>query len=715
MNLPLLLYIMFATFAPSLGGEVAFDSRALLIDGKRQLLISGSLHYPRSTPAMWPGLLSSLKGFGANIVEMYDFWTCHESVRGQYNFEGRCDVVRFIKEAQKAGLWVLLRIGPYVNAEWNYGGLPAWLKFVGGITFRTYNAPYLAEMKRWVTRLVDLLKENKLFYSQGGPIVAAQIENEYQNQEHEYGEDGKRYVQWCASFARNLSIGVPWIMCYQDDAPADIINTCNGFYCDWWISQHKQRFPNQPSWFTENWMGWYQRWGDPRPLRPAEDIAFSVLRWFARGGTLMNYYMFYGGNSYERLVGGPGFATNYAFDAMLDEFGQKNQPKFSHLRRLNEILTLHSATILASEPIFSQLEPNVEAHVYGVLGTRDCLAFLSNVDSAQNKTVVYNSRTYYLPAWSVSILEGCSEQVYNSALVQAPSQQYIMREINMGPAKAGWLDEPIARAGPAEYFRSPREQLSATRDSTDYLWYSTIYTNKDEATKKCELRFENVKDLAHVFVNKKLVGSTTGNVSVEVPKGRTELDVLSMTLGLINYGSFFEKYKRGIVGKVWLCGTDITEATWKHVSGVAGEVKKYYDPDVAKTLPWNTDLTSAKHRPLTWFMRKLTLSPGSLPLALDMVTMGKGYAWINGHNVGRYYLTLAKGNCAPCDYRRLYYAGKCQVGCGQFSQRFYNVPLDWVLQGENTLVVFEETGGDIEGVKVVERHPQEFEGAETAE
>jgi len=101
--------------------NVSYDHRALIIDGQRRMLISAGIHYPRATPEMWPHLLSMSKESGADVIQTYTFWNGHEPVRGQYNFAGRYDLVKFVKLVQNAGLYLHLRIGPYVCAEWNFG------------------------------------------------------------------------------------------------------------------------------------------------------------------------------------------------------------------------------------------------------------------------------------------------------------------------------------------------------------------------------------------------------------------------------------------------------------------------------------------------------------------------------------------------------------------------------------------------------------------
>lgn len=122
--------------------NVTYDGRSLIIDGERKMLFSGSIHYPRSTPDMWPSLISKAKQGGIDVIETYVFWNIHEPQPGQYDFSGRRDIVAFIKEIQAQGLYACLRIGPYIEGEWTYGGFPFWLHDVPGIVFRSNNEPF---------------------------------------------------------------------------------------------------------------------------------------------------------------------------------------------------------------------------------------------------------------------------------------------------------------------------------------------------------------------------------------------------------------------------------------------------------------------------------------------------------------------------------------------------------------------------------------------
>lgn len=200
---------------------------------------------------MWEDLIRKAKHGGLDVIDTYVFWDVHEPSPGNYNFEGRYDLVRFIKTVQKVGLYANLRIGPYVCAEWNFGGIPVWLKYVPGISFRTDNEPFKAAMQGFTQKIVQMMKSEKLFQSQGGPIILSQIENEYGPESRAMGAAGRAYLNWAASMAVGLGTGVPWVMCKQNDAPDPVINSCNGFYCD----DFTPNKPYKPSMWTESWSG----------------------------------------------------------------------------------------------------------------------------------------------------------------------------------------------------------------------------------------------------------------------------------------------------------------------------------------------------------------------------------------------------------------------------------------------------------------------------
>nr|CAC44501.1 beta-galactosidase [Fragaria x ananassa] len=688
---------------------VSYDHRALVIDGKRRVLVSGSIHYPRSTPEMWPDLIQKSKDGGLDVIETYVFWNLHEPVRGQYNFEGRNDLVGFVKAVAEAGLYVHLRIGPYVCAEWNYGGFPLWLHFIPGIKLRTDNEPYKAEMHRFTAKIVEMMKNEKLYASQGGPIILSQIENEYGNIDKAYGPAAKTYINWAANMAVSLDTGVPWVMCQQADAPSSVINTCNGFYCD----QFSPNSNSTPKIWTENWSGWFLSFGGAVPQRPVEDLAFAVARFYQRGGTFQNYYMYHGGTNFGRSSGGPFIATSYDYDAPLDEYGLLRQPKWGHLKDVHKAIKLCEPAMVATDPTISSLGQNIEAAVYKTGSV--CSAFLANVDTKSDATVTFNGNSYQLPAWSVSILPDCKNVVINTAkintatMVPSFTRQSISADVEPTEAVGSgwsWINEPVGISKGDAFTRvGLLEQINTTADKSDYLWYSTSIDVKGGY--KADLHVQSLGHALHAFVNGKLAGSGTGNsgnakVSVEIPvefaSGKNTIDLLSLTVGLQNYGAFFDLVGAGITGPVQLKGSangttiDLSSQQWTYQIGLKGE-----DEDLPSgSSQWISQPTLPKNQPLTWYKTQFDAPGGSNPVALDFTGMGKGEAWVNGQSIGRYWPTnvAPKTGCTDCNYRGAYSADKCRKNCGMPSQKLYHVPRSWMKSSGNTLVLFEEVGGD---------------------
>uniref|UniRef100_A0A0D9V1R6 Beta-galactosidase n=1 Tax=Leersia perrieri TaxID=77586 RepID=A0A0D9V1R6_9ORYZ len=299
---------------------VSYDERSLVIDGQRRIVISGSIHYPRSTPEMWPDLIKKAKEGGLDAIETYIFWNGHEPHRRQYNFEGNYDVIRFFKEIQNAGMYGILRIGPYICGEWNYGGLPAWLRDIPGMQFRLHNEPFENEMETFTTLIINKMKDANMFAKQGGPIILAQIENEYGNimGKLNNNQSASEYIHWCADMANKQNVGVPWIMCQQDD---DVPHN---------VDEHPQDLDRELDWlvylnmldlkYTDlNHTIRFKAWDKPDFHRSAEDIAFAVAMFFQKRGSLQNYYMYHGGTNFGRTSGGPYITTSYDYDAPLDE------------------------------------------------------------------------------------------------------------------------------------------------------------------------------------------------------------------------------------------------------------------------------------------------------------------------------------------------------------------------------------------------------------
>ncbi|KAH9717187.1 Beta-galactosidase 10 [Citrus sinensis] len=552
---PFALLIFFSSsITYCFAGNVTYDSRSLIINGRRELIISAAIHYPRSVPGMWPGLVQKAKEGGVNTIESYVFWNGHELSPG------------------KARMYMILRIGPFVAAEYNYGGIPVWLHYIPGTVFRNDTEPF-------------------------------KVENEYGYYESFYGEGGKRYALWAAKMAVAQNIGVPWIMCQQFDTPDPVINTCNSFYCD----QFTPHSPSMPKIWTENWPGWFKTFGGRDPHRPSEDIAFSVARFFQKGGSVHNYYM---------------------ADVYADSSGA-------------------------------------------------CAAFLANMDDKNDKTVVFRNVSYHLPAWSVRAQSSTVEMVPENLQPSEASPDNGSKGLKWEVFKeiAGiWGEADFVKSGFVDH-------INTTKDTTDYLWYTTsIIVNENEEFLKNGSRpvllIESKGHALHAFANQELQGSASGNGThppfkyknpISLKAGKNEIALLSMTVGLQNAGPFYE----------WV-GAGITSVKITGFNSGTLDLSTY-----------------------SWTYKAVVKQPpGDEPIGLDMLKMGKGLAWLNGEEIGRYWPRKSRKSsphdeCVQeCDYRGKFNPDKCITGCGEPSQRWYHIPRSWFKPSENILVIFEEKGGD---------------------
>ncbi|KAL6336873.1 hypothetical protein AAG906_036187 [Vitis piasezkii] len=695
--------------------QITSDARGIMINGERKILISGSVHYPRSTPEMWPDLIQKSKDGGLNTIDTYVFWDLHEPQRRQYDFTGNKDLVRFIKAIQAQGLYAVLRIGPYVCAEWTYGGFPVWLHNQPSIRLRTNNTVYMSEMQTFTTMIVDMMKKEQLFASQGGPIIISQIENEYGNVMRAYHDAGVQYINWCAQMAAALDTGVPWIMCQQDNAPQPMINTCNGYYCD----QFTPNNPNSPKMWTENWSGWYKNWGGSDPHRTAEDLAFSVARFYQLGGTFQNYYMYHGGTNFGRTAGGPYITTSYDYDAPLNEYGNKNQPKWGHLRDLHLLLLSMEKALTYGDVKNVDYGTLTSATIYSYQGKSSC--FFGNSNADRDVTINYGGVNYTIPAWSVSILPDCSNEVYNTAKVNSQYSTFVKKgseaENEPNSLQWTWRGETIQYITPGRFTASELlDQKTVVEDTSDYLYYmTTVDISNDDPIwgKDLTLSVNTSGHILHAFVNGEHIGyqyALLGQFefqfrrSITLQLGKNEITLLSVTVGLTNYGPDFDMVNQGIHGPVQIIASngsadiikDLSNNNqWAYKAGLNGEDKKIF-LGRARYNQWKSDNLPV-NRSFVWYKTTFDAPPGEDPVVVDLMGLGKGEAWVNGHSLGRYWPSyIARGEgCSPeCDYRGPYKAEKCNTNCGNPSQRWYHVPRSFLASTDNRLVLFEEFGGN---------------------
>ncbi|MBR5880277.1 MAG: beta-galactosidase [Clostridia bacterium] len=304
-----------------------YEKDVFLYDGQPVTLISGAVHYFRTVPEYWEDRLSKLKACGFNAVETYTCWNLHERREGQFDFSGILDIERFIETAGRLGLFVILRPGPYICAEWDFGGLPSWLMSYPDLALRCDDPAYLEKVKPYYRELLSRVRPH--LCTNGGNVIMMQVENEYGS----YGDDSI-YLQKVVDIYRENDIDC---LLFTSDGTArwmlsggtlpDVLAVANfGSYVDQMLTLREFQ-KDRPLMCGEFWCGWFDHWYESgRDQRAGEDIAGEVNRFFDLGASF-NFYMFHGGTNFGFWNGAnhPGeyqpTITSYDYCALLTEAG----------------------------------------------------------------------------------------------------------------------------------------------------------------------------------------------------------------------------------------------------------------------------------------------------------------------------------------------------------------------------------------------------------
>ncbi|KAM7479444.1 hypothetical protein LguiA_027657 [Lonicera macranthoides] len=526
--------------------------------------------------------------------------------------------------------------------------------------------------------------------------VEGQIENEYNMVQRSFREDGSRYVRWAADMAVGLYPDIPWVMCKQQDAPDNVISTCNGRHCgDTFAGPNG---PTKPSLWTENWTAQYRAFGDPPSQRAAEDIAYGVARFFSKNGTLNNYYMYYGGTNYGR-TSSAFTTTRYYDEAPIDEYGLIREPKWGHLRDLHRALRLSKKALLWGSPTVQRIDEGLEITVYEQPGTDVCAAFLNNNRSKLPTTINFRGADYTLPPRSISILPDCKTVVYNTMTIVS---QHNARNFHPSQVASNLKWEAYTEKIPAidqlpHKAREPIELYGLKKDVSDYAWYGTSihFDRRDLPMRPDILPVLQIANLGHAmiaFVNNEFIGFGHGSHTenkfvfdrpISLKPGLNTIALLCMTVGLPDSGSYLERRFSGVRG-VTIQGLntgtlDITLNQWSHQVGIEGENFKIFTDEGSKKVQWVP--APENGAPLTWFKTTFDAPEGTNPVALRMESMQKGMVWVNGKSIGRYWSSFRSPIGIP-------------------SQSEYHIPRPFLKPKDNLLVVFEETGGKINEVQV---------------
>lgn len=728
--------------------NVTGSVRSLHFNGIPVLVQCGSIHYPRSHPDDWLSIIQLAKSTGINCISLYVFWSYHEIEPGVYDWTSeRRDIARFIQLIKAEGLLVLLRIGPYVDAEWNYGGLPVWLRpFTAkyqNIEIRTINDIWQQEMQTFTNIVVQYL--SPLFASHGGPIFMIQIENEYDNIAHAFPPaDSSAYMQWTSDMVHSICY---WITCKYENMDVKTNNANNNYYSgDWLRTVHwpKHNY-TQPGITTENWIGspGWTEFGSAKPHRPIEDFTYSIAQFVAYGAAMHNIYMIYGGTNYGRIVGRT-HTTTYSFDPPILEIGIPNNKHFNHLRHL---LTTINSYIPALLSVADQIPPLINITTEGVVcvtyanplnASAQSVVFLINNNDQLDQIVQIDNTSYRISAWSALIIDGNSKLVvYNSSdLSDNEPFQFVTKQLS-DFSSIDYVPEPSLTSTTVHIHPSRKfsfhsnlpvtnttvmqEHYSTTLDQSDYLTYTTVIplTDSDIQSKNITLTLPMRCESLFIFLNstwqtsiftqkEELLVHVNFNLSSFDLKVNTsiELKFVGATMGLPSYGIHLERQGRGLAFQsndtVMFNGRNIIDNKWNYTIGLIGEDQQYFNPANNTKLPWKpmTNRSSDQAKNFNWYRLKFPTPANLIPncsnlYQVNMTGMSKGLLYLNGYSLGRYLTINApdKDPIPPCNYRGVYDPSKCRYDWGKPTQILYHFSghLLNTNSTENELIIFEET------------------------
>lgn len=320
---------------------LTYKGNKFFLDGEEYTIISGAMHYFRIPREYWHDRLLKLKECGFNTVETYTCWNLHEPKENVFDFSGMLDLEAYIDIANELGLNVILRPGPYICAEWEMGGLPAWLLNYPNLTIRCNDELFISKVERYYNELLGLIVPK--LSTNGGNIIMMQIENEYGS----YGDDHE-YMQRIAEIYKKA--GVDCLLFTSDGASSSMLQggTLPEYPCVAnFGSRPNENFkvlndfrPDQPLMCGEYWVGWFDHWYEKHHVRDPKEVA-KLFKDMIDCGASLNFYMFHGGTNFGYMNGANYYdkyeptITSYDYNALLSEAGDLT-PAYFEVRKIIE-------------------------------------------------------------------------------------------------------------------------------------------------------------------------------------------------------------------------------------------------------------------------------------------------------------------------------------------------------------------------------------------
>lgn len=560
------------------------------LNNKKIKIISGAVHYFRIVPEYWKDRLEKLKSIGCNCVETYVPWNFHEPKEGEFDFSGSKDLVKFINIARELDLYVILRPSPYICAEWEFGGLPAWLLKDDSMRVRSTYSGFLKAVDKYFIELFKYIVPLQI--TNGGPIIMMQLENEYGS----FSND-KEYLTAIKDLMIKYGATVPlftsdgaWMDALDAGTLEGIFPTANfGSRSEEQIKNledfmHKNNIQG-PLMCMEFWIGWFNNWGGEFKRRDSDDAANELDCILSKGH--VNIYMFHGGTNFG-FYNGCSYhngidpqTTTYDYDAPLTEWGSPSDKYYSFMKVISKYKDIQ----------VMNLSTEIKFKDYGEI-------------KLSNKVSLFNTlEKLATPIRSINTLN--------------------MEKLNQ---------------------------------NFGYILYRSNIGDKRFLEKS---KLVDCDDRAQVFINQKHIVTqykeTMGeNIQLNLDKDKNNImDILVENLGRINYGASLvsPKQRKGIKGGIML---DIHFHTgWDH-----------YCLDLENICDVDFSLDYIENTPSFYEYTFNVDEKGDT--FLHIPNFGKGCAFINGFNLGRFW------NVGPTKY--LY------------------IPSPLIKLGQNKIVIFETEG-----------------------
>ncbi|MEP6764897.1 MAG: beta-galactosidase family protein [Gemmatimonadaceae bacterium] len=470
------------------------DSGGFHFDRKPLQIISGEMHYARIPRAYWRDRLRKARAMGLNTISTYVFWNLHEPKPGVFDFSGQNDVAEFVREAGQEGLHVILRPGPYVCAEWDLGGYPAWLLADSLMVLRSNEARFTTPAAKWLERLGKEL--SPLLTNKGGPIMAVQVENEYGS----FDKD-KAYLAWQLAAVKHAGFG--GALLYTADGDVQLPNGTLAelpAVVNFGVGEADSAFarlarfrPRGALMSGEYWAGWFDQWGQKHQTTNVARQR-NELDWMLSHGYSVNLYMFHGGTTFGFMNGanidGKTYhpqTTSYDYDAALDESGRPTL-KYTAFR---DVIARYSKTPLPDVP---KTAPPITVPEFPML---DYAPLFDNLP-----TPIHSERVRGME----SLGQSYGYMLYRTVIPAATSPS--------GPSRRAML---------------------AVHDVRDY---AVIYINGFWST----------------TLDRRL---NRDSVEIEIPNDATKLDIIVENGGRVNFRKDLRTERKGITGSVTFAGKQL--------------------------------------------------------------------------------------------------------------------------------------------------------------